>query len=105
MIQTLAIASYRSIRELVLPLGRLNVVTGANGSGKSSLYRALRLLAETAQGGLVASLAREGGLPSTLSPTAANSCFDQSRKACLTIVSALSLPSSARNARSTGTST
>ena len=66
MIQTLAIANYRSIRELVLPLGRLNVVTGANGSGKSSLYRALRLLAETAQGGLVASLAREGGLPSTL---------------------------------------
>jgi predicted ATPase len=66
MIQTLAIASYRSLRDLVLPLGRLNVVTGANGSGKSSLYRALRLLAETAQGGLVASLAREGGLASTL---------------------------------------
>jgi hypothetical protein len=45
------------------------------------------------------------GLPSTLSPTAANSCFDQSRKACLTIVSAFSFPSSARNARSTGTRT
>lgn len=66
MLQTLAIANYRSIRDLVVPLGRLNLVTGANGSGKSSLYRALRLLAETAQGGLVASLAREGGLPSTL---------------------------------------
>lgn len=38
----------------------------ANGSGKSSLDRALRLLAETSQGGFVASLAREGGLPSTL---------------------------------------
>lgn len=66
MLQTLAIANYRSIRDLVVPLGRLNLVTGANGSGKSSLYRALRLLAETAQGGLVASLAHEGGLPSTL---------------------------------------
>jgi predicted ATPase len=66
MIQTLAVAGYRSLRELVLPLARLNIVTGANGSGKSSLYRALRLLAETAQGGLVAALAREGGLPSTL---------------------------------------
>jgi predicted ATPase len=42
------------------------VVTGANGSGKSSLYRALRLLSEAAQGRVVASLAAEGGLPSTL---------------------------------------
>ena len=66
MLATLAVAGYRSLRELVLPLARLNLVTGANGSGKSSLYRSLRLLAETAQGGLVASLAREGGLPSTL---------------------------------------
>src|SRR5690349_3395287 len=66
MIQTLAIANYRSIRDLVVPLGRLNVITGANGSGKSNLYRALRLLANTSQGGVVASLAREGGLNSTL---------------------------------------
>ena len=50
----------------MVALQRLNVVTGVNGSGKSSLYRALRLLAETSQGGLVASLAREGGLQSTL---------------------------------------
>lgn len=66
MIQTLAISGYRSLRDLVLPLGQLNLVTGANGSGKSSLYRALRLLADTAQNSVVASLAREGGLPSTL---------------------------------------
>ena len=66
MIQTLAIANYRSLRQLVVPLGRLTVVTGANGSGKSNLYRALRLLANTSQGGVVASLAREGGLTSTL---------------------------------------
>src|SRR5262249_13780078 len=37
-----------------------------NGSGKSNLYRALRLLAETARGRLVPWLAREGGLRSTL---------------------------------------
>ncbi|MCW4462695.1 AAA family ATPase [Sphingomonas sp. BT-65] len=49
-----------------LALGRLNVVTGANGSGKSSLYRALRLLSEVAQGRAIASLAAEGGLASTL---------------------------------------
>ncbi|MCG5260307.1 ATP-binding protein [Cupriavidus gilardii] len=66
MITTLAIANYRSIRELVMPLGRLNVVSGQNGTGKSNLYRALRLLAATAQGGVVAALAREGGMQSTL---------------------------------------
>lgn len=65
-LQTLAVANYRSIRSLVMPLGALNLITGANGSGKSNLYRALRLLAEAAQGGIVSSLAREGGLSSTL---------------------------------------
>ena len=37
-----------------------------NGSGKSSLYRALRLLADIAQGRIIQSLAAEGGLHSTL---------------------------------------
>jgi predicted ATPase len=64
--RTLAIENYRSLRHLVIPLDSLNVVTGANGSGKSSLYRALRLLADGARNGMVAALAREGGLPSTL---------------------------------------
>lgn len=65
MIRTVAVHGYRSLRELVLPLGQLSVITGANGSGKSSVYRALRLLADAAQNAVVASLAREGGLPST----------------------------------------
>ncbi|HET6297999.1 MAG TPA: AAA family ATPase [Kribbella sp.] len=66
MLTTLAIENYRSLRRLVMPLRRLNVVTGANGTGKSSLYRALRLLADASRNGAVAALAREGGLPSTL---------------------------------------
>jgi predicted ATPase len=66
MISRLAIAGYRSLRDLRLELGPLNLVTGANGSGKSSLYRALRLLADLAQGRVTASLATEGGLSSTL---------------------------------------
>jgi predicted ATPase len=66
MLTTLAVANYRSLRDLAIPLQRLNVITGPNGSGKSSVYRALRLLAETAQGGIVAPLAREGGFQSTL---------------------------------------
>jgi predicted ATPase len=63
---TLAVQNYRSLSDVVVPLRRLNVVTGANGTGKSNLYRALRLLADVARGGAVAALAREGGLPSTL---------------------------------------
>jgi predicted ATPase len=66
MLTTLAIAGYRSLRELIIPLHGMTLVTGPNGSGKSNLYRALRLLAETAQGRLIPSLAREGGLHSTL---------------------------------------
>ena len=66
MLTTLAVHGYRSLRDLVVPLDRLNLVTGQNGSGKSNVYRALRLLAETAQGRVIQPLAREGGLQSTL---------------------------------------
>jgi predicted ATPase len=66
MLTALAVENYRSLRRLVMPLRGLNVVTGANGTGKSSLYRALRLLADASRNGAVAALAREGGLQSTL---------------------------------------
>jgi predicted ATPase len=66
MISTLAIYNYRSLRDFVMPLAALNVITGPNGSGKSNVYRALRLLADIAQGRIIPSLAREGGLQSTL---------------------------------------
>lgn len=66
MYRTLAVAGYRSLRDVAVPLGRVTVVTGQNGSGKSSLYRALRLLAGCALGDAVGSLAREGGLSSVL---------------------------------------
>ena len=66
MLTAVAISNYRSLRNIVVPLQKLNIVTGPNGSGKSSFYRALRLLGDTAQGRVVTSLAREGGLQSTL---------------------------------------
>lgn len=66
MITRLCIAGYRSLRDVRLELATLTVVTGANGSGKSSLYRALRLLADVAQGRIIQSLAIEGGLSSVL---------------------------------------
>jgi len=67
MLTALAISGYRSLRDLLIPLHEFNLITGANGSGKTSLYRALRqLLADTAQRNVVQSLAGEGGLQSTL---------------------------------------
>ena len=66
MLTTLAVSGYRSLRDLRVQLDHLNLVTGPNGSGKSNVYRALRLLAEIAQGRVIQSLAREGGLESTL---------------------------------------
>lgn len=66
MLTTLAIENYRSIHHLVTPLGRLNVVSGPNASGKSNVYRALRLLASAAAGTVGSALAREGGIQSTM---------------------------------------
>ena len=66
VISQLAVSGYRSLRDIKLLLAPLTIITGANGTGKSSVYRALRLLADVAQGRLINSLAREGGLHSTL---------------------------------------
>ena len=73
MLSRLAIQGYRSLRDFIVPLEGLNLVTGPNGSGKSNVYRALRLLADVAQGRVIPSLAREGGLQSTLADL--NSCL------------------------------
>jgi predicted ATPase len=64
LIEQIAIAGYRSIRSIVLKPGALNVVTGSNGSGKSNVYRALKLISDAATGRLAESLAREGGFGS-----------------------------------------
>ena len=64
MLSTVAVRGYRSLRDVTLPLGRLTVITGANGTGKSSVYRALRLLADCGRGEAIGALAREGGLQS-----------------------------------------
>lgn len=65
MLKTFAVSNYRSLKDIVSPLSALNVVTGPNGCGKSNLYKALRLLAETAKGNLISSIAQEGGLDYT----------------------------------------
>ena len=64
MLHTFTAANYRSLRDFKLALEPLTVVTGANGSGKSNVYRALRLVAQAADGRLADSLAQEGGIAS-----------------------------------------
>jgi len=66
VIDRIEIAGYRSICSLQVRLKQLTIVRGPNGSGKSNLYKALRLLARTAQGGLPLAIAQEGGMPSIL---------------------------------------
>jgi predicted ATPase len=46
----LAVTGFRSLQQLTLPLASLTLVCGANGSGKSNLYRSLALIAAAARG-------------------------------------------------------
>lgn len=53
-------AGYRSLQRIHYPMSRLDVFVGANGVGKSNLYRGLELLRAAAANTLGADLAREG---------------------------------------------
>src|SRR5438046_2641173 len=58
-VRGLAIRNYRSVRNLRLPVERLSVFLGANGVGKTNLYRALQLLQGAAAGTLGSAIAGE----------------------------------------------
>jgi len=66
MLRNVRIARYRSLRSIHFPIGRLSVFVGANGVGKTNLYRPLELLQATAVGTLAQALAAEGGMESAL---------------------------------------
>jgi predicted ATPase len=53
-------AGYRSLQRIHYPMSRLDVFVGANGVGKSNLYRGLELLRAAAGNTLGEDLAREG---------------------------------------------
>src|SRR3954447_27011513 len=49
MIRTLNVENYKSLTKLRLELGRLTVLIGANGSGKSNILEALAFASAAAQ--------------------------------------------------------
>ena len=59
-------SGYRSLRAIRFPVGRLTVFVGANGAGKTNLYRALQLLQAAAAGNLAEMLAAEGGMAAAM---------------------------------------
>jgi predicted ATPase len=65
-IQDVSIAGYRSLQRIRFPVEPLTVFVGANGVGKTNLYRALQLLQGAAAGTLARDLAAEGGMESAL---------------------------------------
>ncbi len=53
---------YRSLRSIRMDLGAVNLFVGANGAGKSNLYRALQLIKAAADGRFSHEIAEEGGI-------------------------------------------
>lgn len=58
--------NYRTLKRITFPIADLNVFIGANGVGKTNLYRALQLIQAAAAGTLSHELAAEGGMNSVL---------------------------------------
>jgi predicted ATPase len=65
-LSAVSIKNYRSVRNLWLPVEQLSIFVGANGVGKTNLYKALALLRAAADGSITRAIAEEGGLDSVL---------------------------------------
>lgn len=63
---SITVRGYRSLLDVVVDLADVTVIQGANGAGKSNLYRALSLAAAAASGTLARTIATEGGMGSLL---------------------------------------
>ncbi|WP_407156039.1 AAA family ATPase [Bradyrhizobium sp. STM 3557] len=65
-LSAVSIKNYRSVRKLWLPVEQLSIFVGANGVGKTNLYKALALLRAAADGTITRAIAEERGLNSVL---------------------------------------
>ena len=62
----ISIQGYRSIQRLYFDVDACSIFVGANGVGKTNLYKALGLLRAAADGNLTRAIAQEGGIESVL---------------------------------------
>lgn len=65
-ISSLEIEGFRSFKKALWEPGALNIIIGANGTGKSNLLRFLSLISVAAKGGLASAIQRSGGIGSLL---------------------------------------
>ena len=63
---TMLIRGYRSVRRIALPIEACSVFVGANGTGKTNLYKAIGLLRAAADGSITRAVAADGGINSVL---------------------------------------
>lgn len=61
-IERLAVKGFRSLADVVWEPGKLNVLIGPNGGGKTNLLKVIRLLKASAAGKLGEFVRREGGM-------------------------------------------
>ncbi|MFN7025786.1 MAG: AAA family ATPase, partial [Pseudorhizobium sp.] len=66
LLRAMSAQNYRSLRAIRMDLAGVNLFTGANGVGKSNLYRALQLVQAAVRGTLAHEIAAEGGMASAL---------------------------------------
>ena len=62
----ISIQGYRSIQQLYFDVDACSIFIGANGVGKTNLYKALGLMRSAADGNLTRAIAQEGGIESVL---------------------------------------
>jgi predicted ATPase len=74
-IHELEVKGFRSLRHINWAPGRLNVVIGANGSGKSNILRSLEFIKIAAEGGLPQEILDNGGITQTLWDESGNELF------------------------------
>lgn len=66
LLKSMSAAQYRSLRSIRMELDGVNVFIGANGVGKTNLYRALQLVQAAVKGTLSREIAAEGGMMQAL---------------------------------------
>ncbi|SNY59251.1 AAA family ATPase [Enterobacter sp. CC120223-11] len=83
MISRIQIQNFRSVRKIDLELGRLNVVVGSNGCGKSNIYKGIQLLSAAAEGRFSSHLSDEGGLENVMWSGQFNAAAGEPRRLAL----------------------